>query len=329
MPKLRLHIENSSRKAALYHVTSERWAEGASRHAALAQQLDVTMGWDGAGLEGAMADADIGIGVPAHRERLRERAPRLRWLHHTSAGIDALQPLDWLPEGVTLTNNRGAHGRKAEQYMRMAYTALNVGLPRMIASQHARRWEQIFSPSLAGQTALVIGLGDLGTAAARAARQLDMKVIGVRRHALPCEHADRVHTYDELDRLLPEADYVVLAVPLTPETRHLLDARRLALLKPSAGVINIARAAVADYEALRAALLAGRIGGAMLDVVEPEPLPPDSPLWDTPALIITPHVSCDDAERYVAISLDLWFANLARFLRGEPLAARVEPRLGY
>jgi phosphoglycerate dehydrogenase-like enzyme len=267
--------------------------------------------------------------VPAQRDRLHERAPRLRWLHHTSAGVDALLPLDWLPAGVVLTSNRGAHGGKAEQYMRMAYTALNIGLPRMIANQQARRWEQNFSSSLGGQTALVVGLGDLGEAAARAARQLGMTVIGVRRHAKPCPHADRVHTYDTLDDLLPMADYVVLAVPLTPETRRLLDGRRLALLKSTAGVINIARAAVADYDALRAALLEGKLAGAVLDVVEPEPLPPESPLWDTPNLIITPHVSCDDAERYVDISLDLWFGNLARFLRGEPLAGCVDASLGY
>lgn len=329
MAKLRLHIENSSRKPAVYHVTSERWAASAARHPELAQALKVTVGWDGAGLDTMLEEADLVIGVPAQRDRLAERAPRLRWLHHTSAGVDSLLPLDWLPSGVALTNNRGAHGHKAEQYMRMAYTALNIGLPRMIANQQAGRWEQIFSPSLTGQTALVVGLGDLGEAAARAAKQLGMRVIGVRRHAMPCSHTDAVHTYEALDTLLPEADYVVLAVPLTPETRNLIDARRLSLLKPTAGVINIARAPVADYTALRTALIEGRLAGAVLDVVEPEPLPADSPLWSTPNLIITPHISCDDAARYVEISLGLWFRNLERFLRGEPLASRVDSTLGY
>jgi len=329
MAKLRLHIANSTSKHPVYHITSERWAAAAARHPDLASALDVSMSWDGAGLDEALASADVGIGVPADRSRLAERAPRMRWLHHTSAGVDALLPFDWLPPALVLTNNRGAHGRKAQQYMRMAYTALNVRLPRMIDNQAARRWERLFSPSLEGQTALVIGLGDLGEAAARAARQLGMKVIGVRRHAKPCEHADRVHTFDELDELLPSADYVAIAVPLTAETRHLLDARRIGLMKPTAGLINIARAPVVDYDALRAALREGRLSGAVLDVVEPEPLPPESPLWDTPNLIITPHVSCDDSEDYVAISLDLWFANFARFLRGDALEARVDAKLGY
>jgi phosphoglycerate dehydrogenase-like enzyme len=122
---------------------------------------------------------------------------------------------------------------------------------------------------------------------------------------------------------------VVLAVPLTAETRNLLDLRRLELLKPTAGVINIARAPVLDNSALRERLCAGKLAGAMLDVVEPEPLPADSPFWNTPNLIITPHISCDDANNYVAISLDLWFRNLERFLRSEPLTARVDARLGY
>lgn len=329
MAKLRLHIENSSHRPAVYHVTSERWAAAAARHADLAQSLEVTIGWDGEGLDVALRDADIAIGVPSKRNNLEARAPRLQWLHHTSAGVDGLLPLDWLPPAVALTNNRGAHGHKAEQYMHMAYTALNVNLPRMIANQQARRWEQVFSPSIVSQTAVIIGLGDLGEAAARAARQLGMTVVGVRRHAKASPHADRVVTYDALDTVLPAADYVVLAVPLTAETRNLLDLRRLELLKPTAGVINIARAPVLDNDALRERLSAGKLAGAVLDVMEPEPLPADSPFWNTPNLIITPHISCDDADNYVAISLDLWFRNLERFLRSEPLTASVDARLGY
>jgi len=327
--KLRLHIDNSTQKSGVYHITEERWRSAAARHGSLARKLDVSISWDGAGLDTALAQADLVIGVPAEHGRLEQRAPQLRWLHHTSAGVDRLLPLDWLPRNIAFTNNHGAHGAKAEQYMRMAYTLLNVRLPAMIANQHAHRWEQLLSPSLAGQTALVIGLGDLGAAAARAARQLGLKVIGVRRHARPCRYADSVHTYRSLDRLLPKADYVVLAVPLTAETRNLLDRKRLDLLRPSAAVINIARAPVVDYAALVEKLRAGELAGAVLDVVEPEPLPPDSPLWDTPNLVITPHASCDDADNYVGISLDLWFENLARFLDGKPLRRRVDTRLGY
>ncbi len=329
MGKLRLHIENATKKADLFHVTEERWKVACKSHRALARKLDVTFGWDGDVLDRALQDAELVIGVPARRERLAQRAPRLRWLHATSAGVDGVLPLDWLPRGVAFTNNRGAHGVKAEQFMRMAYTMLNVNMSRIIANQHARRWEQVFSPTVIGKTAVVIGLGDLGEAAARAAKQLGLKVIGIRRHAKPCKHADSVHTFRSLDRVLPKADYVVLAVPLTAQTRNLLDRDRLGLLKPTASVINIARAPVADYAALRDKLKAGELAGAVLDVVDPEPLPADSPLWDTPNLIITPHISCDDGANYVGISLDLWFENLERYVEGKPLKRRVDARLGY
>ena len=151
----------------------------------------------------------------------------------------------------------------------------------------------------------------------------------MRRSAQKNRYADRVVTYKQLDRVLPQADFVVLAVPLTVETRGLLSAARLDLLKPSAGVVNIARGPVADYGALEDRLRRNRLAGAVLDVVDPEPLPSDASLWTTPNLIITPHISCDDGEHYIDISLDLWFENLARFLAGKPLRRRIDPQLGY
>ena len=156
-----------------------------------------------------------------------------------------------------------------------------------------------------------------------------LKVIGVSRTGRKVPPADAVHKTAALDRLLPGADYVILAVPLTPETRHLLSRARLDRMKPGAAVINIARAPVLDAEALADKLSRGELAGAVLDVVEPEPLPPESPLWDAPNLLITPHISCDDGEHYVDISLDLWFANFARFLEGKPLRNRVDSRRGY
>ena len=269
------------------------------------------------------------IGVPERRGQLAERARKLTWLHCTSAGVDRYLPFDWLPAGVAFTNNRGAHGVKAEQFMRMAYTLLHTRMPEIIANQRARHWEQVFSPTIAGKTALVVGLGDLGQAAARAGKQLGLKVTGVSRTGKKIRAADTVHAISRLDALLPRADFVVMAVPLTAETHHLLNRERLDLMKPEAGVINIARAPVIDTAALAAKLRRGELAGAVLDVVEPEPLPPESPLWDTPNLVITPHISCDDAEHYADITLDLWFANLARFERGRPLQHRVDLRRGY
>jgi phosphoglycerate dehydrogenase-like enzyme len=329
MATLRLHIENSSKRAALFQLTESDWAAASARHRQLANQLDVTFGCDDDVLPQVVSDIELLIGVPDDRRSLAERAHRLRWIHTTSAGMDGLLPLDWLPRGVTLTNNRGAHGVKAEQYLRMAYTLLHTRMIDIIANHRAHRWQQVFSPSIIGKTALIIGLGDLGEAAARAARQLGLNVVAVRRHAKRSRHADEIHTCDRLDDVLPRADFVVLTVPLTPETRGLLDRRRLDLMKLSASLINIARAPIVDYAALGEKLRRGELAGAILDVVEPEPLPPDSPLWDTPNLLITPHVSCDDSERYADITLDFWFANLARYAAGKPLQNRVDTRLGY
>lgn len=329
MRKIRVHIENARKKTGLFQISQAQWDAACARHPALARRLDASLGWDGEILEDALKQAEIVIGVPARRKRLPGRAPRLKWLHCTSAGVDGYLPLDWLPPGVVFTNNRGAHGVKAEQFMRMAYTLLNSRMPEIIANQRARRWQQLFSPSIAGKTVLIVGTGDLGQGAARAARQLGLKVIGVSRSGKKIRDADAVHRTAALDRLLPKADYVVMAVPLTPETRNLLSRARLDLMKPAAAVINIARAPVADYEALADKLKRGELAGAVLDVMEPEPLPPESPLWDTPNLIITPHISCDDGEHYIAITLDLWFENLGRYLQGKSLGNRVDPRRGY
>ena len=328
MRKMRVHIENARKKGELFQVTRERWDAACARHRALARRLEASVGWDGDMLDGALRDADIVIGVPSRRERLAERAPRLRWMHCTSAGVDGYLPLDWLPRGVAFTNNP-AHGAKAEQFMCMAFHLLTSRMPEIIANQRKRHWEQLFSPSIRGKVALIVGLGDLGQGAARAARQVGLKVIGVSRTGRKVPAADAVHKTAALDRLLPRADYVVTAVPLTPETRHLLDGRRLGLMKRTAGVINISRGPVVDGAALAEKLRRGELAGAVLDVLDAEPLPPDSPLWDAPNLIITPHISCDDGEHYVDISLDLWFINLERFLKGKPLNSRVDPRRGY
>ena len=327
--KLHLHFENLRRRAPIYHLTPEDYALAAKRHQRLAARLEVTFGWDGDILDTALQTAHIVVGVPENRERLRARSPRLQWIHSSLAGIDRLLPLDWLPPGIAFTNNRGVHGHKAEQYMRMAYTLLHTRMPEILLNQRAHVWRQVFSPTLAGRCALVIGLGDLGTAAARAAKQLGLKVIGVRRTAKACRHADRVHTFRALNRLLPQADFVVLALPLTPETLNLLSRERLDLLKPDCGVINISRAPVMDYAALADKLQDGELAGAIVDVVEPEPLPPESTLWDISNLLITPHISCDDFGNYPQLTLDLVFENLGRLLQGATLKYRVSRTCGY
>jgi phosphoglycerate dehydrogenase-like enzyme len=325
---LHLHLESFSKRAALFHIKQEDWEAAAKRHRSLARRLRVTVGWDGDILDEALKTADFMINSSPPKERLRERAPRLKWIQTTGAGIDGLLPLDWLPQDVVLTNNTGAHGAKAEDSCAMAISLLNARLPQLLAQQRNRLWKPIFTTPVAGKTVVVIGFGDLGQGAGRAAKKLGAKVIAVTRSGKAARPADKAVPTARLDSVLPQADFLVITTPLTPQTRNLMSRERLGLLKPEAGVINIGRSPVMDYEALREKLVKGELAGAVLDVFQPEPLPAESPFWDTPNLIVLPHVSCDDP-RYIEHLLDFWFENLQRFLAKKKLVNIVDRRLGY
>ncbi|HSC95863.1 MAG TPA: D-2-hydroxyacid dehydrogenase [Burkholderiales bacterium] len=325
---LHLHLESFRKRPALFHLTEERWRAAAQRHRALAKRLRVTIGWDGDIIGEALKTADVMINSNPPRENLRSRAPRLKWIQTTGAGIDNLLPLEWLPTDIALTNNRGAHGPKAEDSCAMAISLLNARLPQLLASQRRHAWQPVYTTPVAGKTAVVIGFGDLGQAAGRAAKKLGATVIAITRSGKAARPADAVYRVSRIDRVLPQADFVIVTTPLTPQTRNLLDRRRLDLLKPEAGLLNIGRSPVVDYDALRAKLEAGTLAGAVLDVFQPEPLPADSPLWDTPNLVVMPHVSCDDP-RYVDRLLDFWFENLARFRAGKRLKSLIDRGRGY
>jgi phosphoglycerate dehydrogenase-like enzyme len=325
---LHLHLESFRKRPALFHLTEERWRAAAKRHAAAAKRLHVTIGWDGDIIGEALKTADVMIDNSPPRDDLRSRAPRLKWIQTTGAGVDGLLPLDWLPSDIALTNNRGAHGPKAEESCAMAISLLNARLPQMIAAQRNHVWQPVYTTPVAGKTVVVIGFGDLGQGAGRAAKKLGARVIAVTRSGKAGRPADEAHPVGRIDRVLPKADFVIVTTPLTPETRNLLDRRRLDLLKPEACLVNIGRSPVVDYEALREKLARGTLAGAVLDVFQPEPLPPDSPFWDTPNLIALPHVSCDDP-RYVDRLLDFWFENLVRFRAGRRLKNLIDRRLGY
>lgn len=325
---LHLHLESFRKRPALFHITEERWQAAATRHRALARKLKVTFGWDGDILDDALKTADAMINSSPPKDRLRERAPRLRWIQTTGAGIDGLLPLDWLPVDIALTNNTGAHGDKAEDSCAMAISLLNARLPQLMASQRARAWQPIYTTPVSGKTVVVIGFGDLGQGAGRAAKKLGARVLAVTRSGKAARPADAAYATKDIDRVLPKADFVIVTTPLTPETRNLVSRERLDLLKPEAGLVNIGRSPVVDYEALREKLEKGELAGAVLDVFQPEPLPPDSPYWDTPNLVALPHVSCDDP-RYIDHLLDFWFDNLKRFLAGKRLVNTVDRKLGY
>jgi phosphoglycerate dehydrogenase-like enzyme len=327
MPARHLHIENNTRASALSHVKPAHVEAAVARHPALGA-LKITIGWDADILDEALRGADYLISSRPPRDHLRGRAPKLRWIQTTGAGVDHLLPLDWLPADIVLTNNSGPHGPKCEDFCTMALLALSARLPRLMDQQRERRWESLFTVPIAGKTCVVIGYGDLGQAAARAGKKLGLTVIAVNRSGKGAGPADRLVASSQADELLPLADFVIVTAPLTAETRDFMGRRRLALLRPEAGIVNVARAPLVDYTALEEVLRAGRLAGAILDVHDPEPLPSDSRLWSVPNLMLTPHISCDDP-RYVDMLLDAWAANLARLDSGEGLKNVVDRIRGY
>jgi phosphoglycerate dehydrogenase-like enzyme len=252
----------------------------------------------------------------------------LKWIQTTGAGVDSLTPFDWLPDDVVLTNNSGAHGVKAEDSCAMALLMLNARMPEILTNQRERRWDAVYAAPIAGKTAVVVGFGDLGQGAGRAAKKLGLEVIALTRSGKAGRPADKAYPVSRIDRVLPKADFVIVTTPLTAETRGLLSRKRLDLLKPHAGIVNIGRAPIIDYDALVEKLEKREIAGAVLDVFEQEPLPPESRLWTVPNLVITPHVTCDDP-RYIDQLFDTWFANLERFMAGKKLKNVVDRKLGY
>ena len=320
---------NTAEGEEVFTITRARFDAAAAAYPDVAEQLDVFIDWDTDNFETSMASAEVLLTWNFPTDRLAAVAPNLKWIHCIGAGVEHLAPMDWLPDGVTLVNNKGVHAAKAGEFGLMGVLMLHNHVPALMTNQHAGIYDSLYSTPISGKTLLVIGVGSIGGAVAQHCAQLGLHVIGVSRHGHASDGVARMVTPDALDEVLPQADFVFVSTPLTPETEDLLDARRLDLLKPTAGLINVGRAGVIDYGHLAAKLEAGSLAGAILDVFDPEPLPKDSSLWSTRNLVVTPHVSADDGNSYVPLTLDLFFRNMARYLNGEPLLNQVRPDLGY
>lgn len=268
----------------------------------------------------SQADILFDFDWEAPRHFLRH-APNVRWIQATSAGIGEYVRRMRIPaESVTLTTAAGVHAQPLAEFVALAMLYFARDLPTLQAWQQAHHWERFSGQGLAGSTALILGLGQVGRRIAEVIAALGVCVYGLRRSAgcvLPPGVA-RVIAADELDLILPQVDYLIIATPYTPDTYHLVDARRLALLKPPAVLINVGRGQVVEEPALIAALQAGRLRGAALDVFEREPLPVDSPVWDLPNVLVSPHSASTVAGENARI-VDLFIENLHRWLDGRPL----------
>jgi D-2-hydroxyacid dehydrogenase (NADP+) len=254
------------------------------------------------------------------------KAPQLKWLHAFNVGVDHPIFTELLGRGVRVTTSAGSTAEPIAQTAIMGLLALARGFPRWLVAQRGRQWNperKLLPPDLNTQTAVVVGLGRIGAEIARLARALGLKVIGIRRSPRRAEDpVDELHPPAALPGLLARCDWLVIACPLTPETRGLVDGQAIAALPKGARVINIARGEIVDEPALIAALKSGHLAGAFLDVFATEPLPPDSPLWELPNVLATPHNSAVAAGNDARV-LEIFLANLERWRRGAPLANEV------
>jgi phosphoglycerate dehydrogenase-like enzyme len=258
-----------------------------------------------------------------------QRAPCLRWVQSSSSGVgEWIRRLGLVDVPVVVTNAAGMHARPLAEFAVFAMLYFAKRWPRMVEEQRAHHWERCAIETLEHKTLGIVGLGHVGQTVARLARPFGMRIIGVRRSDAPVDAIDQVYLPHQLSTLLGESDYVVLSVPYTSETAGMLGAEQLAPMKPNAILINIARGTIVDESALIEALRSGRLAGAALDVVSKEPLAAESPLWDMPNVLITPH-SMSTAVTENEWLTDLFCDNLRRYLAGEPLRNQVDKVRGY
>jgi glyoxylate/hydroxypyruvate reductase len=256
-------------------------------------------------------------------------APRLRWIQSSSSGVgEWVRRLGLVDTSIIVTNAAGIHATPLAEFAVFAMLYFAKRWPYMAAEQRAHHWQRCAIDTLEGKTLGIIGLGQVGRMVARLAQPFGMRVIGIRRTGAATAGVDQVYTGDQLFTVLDQSDYLVLSVPHTSETVGLMSADALSALKPGAVLINIARGSIVDELALIEALQTGRLVGAALDVFAKEPLPSDSPLWEMPNVLVTPHsmsTACNENERLT----DLFCDNLRRYLNSEPLRNQIDKLRGY
>ena len=259
---------------------------------------------------------------------LLDAMPRLRWLQSMTAGVEHLLGRADLRDSITLTCARGTH--RVQMPENILGALFHITKPYHLAAldQRESRWTRRVSRTLAGSTLGILGLGVIGQELARKAAALEMRVIGTKRGAAPLPHVDQVFGPEGTDEVLARSDFVVLLLPSTPETDNAIDAARLARMKPSAWLINFGRGGAIVDEDLVAALKAGTVAGAVLDVFREEPLPATHPYWTTPNCVVLPHIGGLHPQRDEAVAA-LVAENARRFLAGEALREAVDRALGY
>jgi phosphoglycerate dehydrogenase-like enzyme len=282
-----------------------------------------------------LPDTNIFLGYSLRPKQLKD-AKKLQWIHSTAAGVAQLMYPELRDSGILVTNPSGIFSVPMAEHTMGLLLALARNFPDSVRQQDQSHWSQQelwdkpqHLTELNGQILLIIGYGSIGRELARRAKAFDLRVWGVTRSGKgDLTHAERIVPALQLDEVLPQADFVVIAAPETSDTRQLMGAARLARMKPGARLINIARGSLLDESALVRSLTSGTLGGAALDVAETEPLPPESPLWKAPNLFITPHTSAV-SDRLWNRQTSLFMELLERWFDGREMFNRVDFSRGY
>jgi phosphoglycerate dehydrogenase-like enzyme len=325
---LRIHVENDPDGPAALNLTEGQFDHALQRSPALRGQTTVTFNDDPTQMAQRIAGAEVLFTCRKVSISEAQRAsPELRWVQVISAGVDGY--IDHLPKDVILTNASGVQGRKGAEFILTSVLMLNYQIPGFVTAKERKEWAPVFGSTLADKTITILGVGAIGKSAAELLRPFHVALIGVTRGGRSDASLDRSISVADLDSVLPSTDILVSTLPLTAETRYLIDRRRLNLLPDGAAVVVVGRADVFDYRALVDRLKSGSLSGAVLDVFPLEPVPPESELWTCPRLIMTPHCSLDDHGTYIDSCLEIFIDNLARHLSSTPLRNVVDRKLGY
>ncbi len=280
----------------------------------------------------AVADAEIFFGFP--NIQLTDAAPALRWIQAPSAGVEHIVKIPAILErNIAVTNSRGAHGPSIGEHAIALLLALTRELHTCFKQQQEHVWERNVlyrsNREVMGMTMGILGYGALGRGIAQRAHGFEMKLLAVDARAVDGHpYVDEVWPSSRLDEMLELVDVLVVATPLTDLTRNLIDADALARMKPDAYLVVVSRGGIVNEDALETALRSGKLAGAALDVTATEPLPADSPLWDVPNLILTPHTAGASAPKERRV-VEIFRENIIRYHAGDPLLNQVDPETGF
>jgi len=337
--KIKIHIKNNHGRSGTFPcdlkgeknftITKEHFEKALEKEPTIKEKVEFFIDWDEDNFTSSMSNSEILLTYDFPTSNLKKIAPNLKWIHCTAAGVEHLSPFNWTFDELIITNSSGVHAKKAGEYGLMSVLMLQNHMTKIITNQKNKEFVSLFSNPIAGKNIVLIGTGSLGSSMAKLVAPLGANIIGVNKKGRSVEGCSQIITIDKIDTVLPKADILYLALPETAETKNLINRKRLDLLKPSCGIINIGRQSALDYEALCEKLNKKELAGAILDVFIREPIETNSKLWHTPNLVITPHVSSDDNGNYVKMTLELFVRNLKSFIENKKLSNQIDKKLGY